>query len=395
MLDEAGLIAFTQDLVRQKTLSGQEEPVARLIQARMRALGFDEVWVDEYGSVVGSLRGTRPGTAHRILFDAHIDTVDVSSPERWTHPPFGGILVNRRIYGRGSSDMKGSAAAMVYAAASLIPEKARLAGEIIISASVTEEIIEGAALGKVMDRVRPDWVVIGESTELNVNRGQRGRGEVELSTIGRPAHSSNPQVGINAAKKMVRLLSEMEKIPLPKSDFLGPALLELTDIMSTPYPGFSVIPDRCQVTFDRRLLVGETEEVVLAPIREVIERLRATDPDLQAVARIAVSDLTTYTSRTLQFKKFAPAWELPESAALVQGALRALRCIGLQPALRSYSFCTNGSYSAGIAGVPTIGFGPSREEQAHVIDEYIEVEQLVWAAKGFAAIAREMLGGTS
>lgn len=394
MLDEAGLIAFTQDLVRQRTLSGQEEPVARLIQERMRALGFDDVWVDEYGSVVGGVRGARPGTGRRILFDAHIDTVDVSSPERWTRAPFGGELVNGRIYGRGSSDMKGSAAAMVYAAASLIPEKARLAGEILVSASVAEEIIEGAALGKVMERMRPDWVVIGESTELNLNRGQRGRGEVELITIGRPAHSSNPQVGINAAKKMVRLLAEIEKLPLPKSDFLGPALLELTDIMSTPYPGFSVIPDRCKVTFDRRLLVGETEDVVLTPIREVIGRLRAIDPDLQAEARIAVSDLTTYTGRTLQFKKFAPAWEFPEREALVQGALRALRRIGLQPAVRSYSFCTNGSYSAGIAGVPTIGFGPSREDQAHVIDEYVEVEQLLWAARGFAAIAREVLGGT-
>ncbi len=395
MLDEAGLIAFTQDLVRQKTLSGQEEPVVRLIEARMRDLGFDEVRVDEWGSAVGSVRGTHPRTGGRILFDAHIDTVDVSSPERWTRPPFGGQLLNGRIYGRGASDMKGSAAAMVYAAASLIPERARFAGEIFISASVAEEIIEGVALGKVMDRVRPDWVVIGESTELNVNRGQRGRGEVELTTIGQPAHSSNPQVGINAAKKMVRLLAEIEKLLLPKSDFLGPALLELTDIMSTPYPAFSVIPDRCKVTFDRRLLVGESEETVLAPIRETIQRLRATDPDLQAEARIAVSDLTTYTGRTLQFQKFAPAWELPEGEPLVRGSLRALRRIGLLPAVGRYSFCTNGSYSAGVAGIPTIGFGPSREDQAHVIDEYIEVDQLVWAAKGFAAIAREMLGGTS
>lgn len=394
MLDEAGLIACAQDLIRQKTLSGQEEPVARLIQERMRALGFDEVWVDAYGSVVGSVRGTRPGTAHRILFDAHIDTVDVSSPERWTRAPFGGELVDGRIYGRGTSDMKGSAAAMVYAAASLIPEKARLAGEIFVSASVAEEIVEGPALAKVMERVRPEWVVIGESTELNLNRGQRGRGEVELTTIGRPAHAANPHVGINAAKKMVRLLAGIEELPLPTSEFLGPALLELTDILSTPYPGFSVIPDRCKVTFDRRLLVGETEETVLAPIREVIERAKAADPHLQADARIAVSDLRTYTGRTLQFKKFAPAWELPEGEPLVQGALHALRGIGLRPAVRGYSFCTNRSYSAGIAGVPTVGFGPSREDQAHVIDEYVEVEQLVWAAKGFAAIAREILGGT-
>jgi len=168
--------------------------------------------------------------------------------------------------------MKGSAAAMVYAAASLIPDKSRLAGTIHISTTVVEEIIEGVALGAVMARVLPDWVVIGESTDLNLNRGQRGRGEVELITVGRPAHSSNPQVGVNAAKKMFRLLAEIEKLPLPQSEFLGSAILELTDIMSLPYPGASVIPDRCKATLDRRLLVGETEEGVLAPIRVLIDR---------------------------------------------------------------------------------------------------------------------------
>jgi len=392
MLDESGLIAFTQELVRHKTLSGQEEPAARAVLERMRLLGFDEAWADAYGSVVGVVRGTRSGAGRRILLDAHIDTVDVSSPEKWTHAPFGGELVDGRIYGRGASDLKGSVAAMVYAAASLILEKARLAGEVVISASVVEEIIEGAALGKIVDRVHPDWVVIGEATNLNVNRGQRGRGEVALMTVGRPAHSSNPGVGVNAARKMVRLLPEIDRIPLPRSEFLGPAILEMTDIISTPFPGYSVIPDRCQVTLDRRLLVGETEEDVLAPIREVIERMRATDPDLIAEVQIAVSDLATFTGEALKFKKMAPAWEIPESSPLVQGALGALRRIGLNPAVGRYAFCTNGSYSAGVAGIPTIGFGPSREDQAHVIEECVEVEQLVSAARGFAAIAREMLG---
>jgi len=393
MLDESGLISFTQELVRHKTLSGREEPAARLIVERMRLLGFDEAWVDDYGSVVGVVRGTSLGTGRRILLDAHIDTVDVSSPERWTQAPFGGELASGRIYGRGTSDLKGSAAAMLYGAASLIPEKWRLTGEVFVCASVVEELIEGVALGHVMERVRPDWVVIGEATQLNLNRGQRGRAEVALITLGRPAHSSNPQAGVNAAKKMIALLGEIERLPMPTDDFLGPAILELTDILSAPYPGYSVIPDRCQVTFDRRLLVGETEEDVLAPIREVIERMRASDPHLIAEVQIAVSDLTTYTGEALKFKKMAPAWEIPEASPLVQGALGALGRIGLNPAVGRYAFCTNGSYSAGVAGVPTIGFGPSREEQAHVIDEYVELEQLVSAARGFAAIARAMLGG--
>jgi putative selenium metabolism hydrolase len=394
-LDESGIVAFTQALVRHKTVSGQEEPAARCAIERMRALGFDEVWADDYGSVVGRVRGTRGGTRRRMLFDAHLDTVDVSSPERWTHACFGGECIGGRIYGRGASDLKGSLAAMVYAVASLIPVKDQLAGDVLVSATVAEELFEGAALAKVLERVHPDWVVIGEATNLNLHRGQRGRGEVTLTTIGRPAHSANPQAGVNAVRKMMRLVQAIEQLPLPTSDFLGPAILELTDILSTPYPGASVVPERCQATFDRRLLVGETECDVLAPLRECIERLRTSDRDLVADVQIATGELTTYTGQTLKANKFAPAWEIPEASPLVQGALRALRSMGVQPAIGCYGFCTNGSYSAGVAGVPTIGFGPSREDQAHVTDEYVEVAQLCSAARGFAAIAREMLAPES
>ena len=90
MLDETGLIAFTQELIRRKSVSGGEEAVTRLVSERLRALGFDEVWVEDFGTVVGSVHGAGHPRGRQILFDAHIDTVDVSSPEQWTRSPFGG-----------------------------------------------------------------------------------------------------------------------------------------------------------------------------------------------------------------------------------------------------------------------------------------------------------------
>ena len=105
------LITLCQELIRRPSLSGQEEAVAQFLRRTMEELGFDRVEVDAYGSVMGAFRGSRPGPT--VLMDGHIDTVDLSDPDAWTHDPFGGELQDGKIYGRGASDMKGSVAAMV------------------------------------------------------------------------------------------------------------------------------------------------------------------------------------------------------------------------------------------------------------------------------------------
>ncbi len=375
-----GLTAFTQDMVRLMTLAGEERPVAERVAAEMHRLGFDLVGVDANGSVIGQVYGTRSGPT--LLFDAHTDTVGVAPGVPWLHEPFGGAIDNNRIYGRGTSDMKGALAAMIYAAAAV--ERANLAGRVVISASVMEEVIEGAALKTVMEATNPDFVVIGESTDLNLNRAGRGRAEIHLETIGRPAHSSAPHLGVNAVHLMVAAIQAIAGLPEPVDPLLGPGVMVLTDIISEPYPGYSVIPSRCRVTYDRRLLVGETEESVLAPLR--------TLPALQDVnITIAQGNHQTYTGATLAAPKFFPAWRLADDHSFVRASLDGLRNAGLQPNLGAYRFCTNAAYSAGSAGVPTVGFGPSPEALAHVVDEYVELAALHAAARGYLGIIQSVL----
>jgi acetylornithine deacetylase/succinyl-diaminopimelate desuccinylase-like protein len=145
------------------------------------------------------------------------------------------------------------------------------------------------------------------------------------------------------------------------------------------------VPELCSVTFDRRLLIGETEETVLAPIRERISALGRADSQMDAEAEIAGIDLEFYTGYTTRHSKFAPAWYMDResNAGLIDASVAALRAAGLDPKVSTYKFCTNGSASAGIHGIPTIGFGPCAESQAHVADEYIEIAQLEGAAKGY------------
>jgi len=378
-------------MIRQPSLSGREEPMAKFIRDTMIFLGYDEVCSDRHGNVVGKISFPRPGK--KILFEGHMDHVDVGDVSKWSVDPYGGVIRDSKIYGRGATDMKGNLAAMIAAAAYLKADLYdELCGEILVAGSVHEECFEGVTSEEIGRRYEPDYVVIGEPSSLNVKRGQRGRAEIVLETYGKSAHSSNPDEGINAIKKMVKLLCEIESsyVP-PEQPILGKGILEITDIMSFPYPGTSVVPDRCRVTFDRRLLVGETEENVLGTIQSIIDDLATRDSELIAKVSIAVGEDTCYTGEVIRAKRFALGWLFPEDNELVRRSMEALRSVGLRPELSHYAFCTNGSYYAGVAGIPTIGFGASREELAHVVDEYIEIEQLLGACRGYYAIARGIL----
>ena len=384
--NDQALIDFTCALVRLESVLGAERNVAEHVSREMRRLLFDHVEIDSAGNAVGIVRGLHEGPT--ILFDAHMDTVDVVPVDAWTHEPFAGEVADGRIWGRGSSDMKGALAAMVYAAAGL--ERADLTGVVIVSASVGEESIEGAALRTVMERHPPDFVVIGEASGLDLVRAGRGRAEFTVETVGKPAHASDPDAGINAVHRMAAVIGEIERIPMPEHEFVGHGVMCLTDIISVPYPAHSVVPSGCRATYERRLLPGEERDAIEAELLEACARAEAPD----TVIRLAETDYRTYAGvRWVEPKWFSP-WELDEDHHLVQAGLRGLREAGLDPGMSSYQFCTNGAYSAGVAGVPTIGFGPSTEQHAHVVDEFIEIEQLVGARRGYAGIVAALLDGT-
>lgn len=388
--DDAALVAFCQRLVQTPSVTGNEGAVAELVRETMLALGFHRAWIDRSGSVVGEIRGAAPGPS--VLFDGHLDTVEVADLHAWTQPPFGGVVKDGRIYGRGSCDMKCALAAMVHGLAPLAAMAAGLRGSVFVSGTVCEETFEGQALGRVVEELRPDAVVIGEASALALKRGQRGRAEVEVTVTGKAAHSSNPSVGRNAVYLMMELVGRMLKAPLPEDPFLGRGLLELTDIISAPYPGASVVPHQCRATFDRRTLAGESEADVLEPLRRCVRDCQAADPRFEAVVRIAEASQRCYTGDVVAGRRFFPAWVLAEDHPLVAGALAGLRGTGLDPAVTKYDFCTNGSWSAGVAGIPTIGFGPGAEDGAHVVDESIELDQVRRAAVGYQAIAWRLLG---
>ena len=389
-IDDEKLIEFCRALVRIPSPAGKEKDAIRRAQEEMLALGFEEVELDEFGSVVGVLR-CGPGPV--AVFDAHIDTVGVEPVNEWTRDPFGGWVEDGRLYGRGSVDMKGSAAAMLHGLASLMEERERLGGTLIASISTLEEIAEGVALGAVLDRFEPDFVVICEPSNMELIRGQRGRVELAFTTYGEPAHSSTPELGVDAVAKMMKLITRIDAMELPTHPFLGSGVQALTDIISTPYPAQSTVPAKCRATFDRRLVVGENESSIARETHDVIEAAKGEDDQMVATTEIVTAEYKAYTGHKFSFSKFIPAWETAADSAIVAAAARGLEAAGLLPGPPDYyRFCTNGSWACVHAGLPTIGYGPGNAALAHRVDEYAEIEQLRAAARGYAAIAGELLG---
>ena len=383
-------VSLCSKLVQAESTSGREDKAALVMRQAMKEWGYDDIQTDELGNVIGVIKGSRPGP--RVLLDGHIDTVPVTDPSKWTQDPFGGKIVGDRLYGRGTSDMKGADAAMVCAAGYYAQQNHRdFPGEIYVAGVVHEELFEGVASRSVSKIVRPDYVIIGESTNLNLKIGQRGRAEVVVETIGKSAHSANPEKGINAVKQMMKLLCELDKLTPYEQPGLGKAILELTDIISSPYPGSSVMPERCIATFDRRLLVGDTPESILLPIKEIIGKIKERDPSFEAKTYLREEEKPCYTGAVIKSQRFFPAWRYAENAPFVTAAYQALQRLGTSPELTCYSFCTNGSHYAGEAGIPTVGFGPSKENLAHTVDEYTLLEQLYKASEGYCLLIDALL----
>lgn len=388
------LIALCQELIRQKSYSGAEDKVVRCMEEHFKKLGFDDYFVDEYGNIIGHIKGKKPGKS--LLLDGHIDTVPVVDEKKWQHDPFGAEIIDGKIYGRGASDMKGAVSAMIMAAAFFAEDTERdFSGDIYVSGVVHEECFEGIAARMISQAIKPDYVIIGEASELNLKRGQRGRAEIVMETFGKPAHSANPEKGVNAVYKMAKLIERVNQLETTLHPVLGKGILELTDIKSAPYPGASVVPEYCRATYDRRLLVGETKESVLEPIQALIRAMEAEDLHFKATASYAVGTEQCHTGATIEGERFFPGWLYDEEDEFVQGALQGLKDAGLHPEVTQYSFCTNGSHYAGELGIKTIGFGPSKENLAHTIDEYIEIDQLVKGAQGIYGILKSVLKAES
>lgn len=384
------VLKLTKKLISQKSYSGNEENVSKILKNFFDENGFDEVKVDKYGNTIGIVDGNKPGKT--LLFEGHMDTVPIGKISDWDTEPFEPTLKDNKIYGRGASDMKGALAAMAVATAEFAEESKRdFPGKIAVAGVVQEECFEGVASRNISKIYKPDYVVIGEASQLNLKIGQRGRAEIQIEVFGKPAHSANPEKGINAVYKMCKIIDRIRKMPLNYSEKLGKGIIELVDIRSEPYPGASVVPEYCIATFDRRLLVNETPESVMEPIKKIINNLKKEDPELDAKAFYTKGTAECFTGEKIEAERFFPGWIFDENEEYIQSIYNNLKKEGYDPEITNYNFCTNGSHYAGEMGIKTIGLGPSKENLAHITNEYISVDDLYKVLDYYKIVMKSLL----
>jgi putative selenium metabolism hydrolase len=386
--DRTDLTNFLRDLVQTPSPSTQEDTVAERIVAEMKALGLRDVRVDRIGNVVGRIG---PGHGPLLMLNGHMDTVRVSDAKAWTRAPFGAEIEDGVLYGLGACDMKAGLAATIYGAKLLRDAGVTLKGDLVVACVVQEEPCEGLGSRVLIEEegVRPDWVILSEPTNLAITRGQRGRLEMRLTTHGRSAHAANPDLGKNAIYTAARLVFGLELLAdqLADDDFLGPGTLAVTVITSTA-SSRNAVPDRCEMIIDRRLTLGENETMALAEVQRVIAR-----EGVPAEVEVTEYQATSYTGYACHAREFYPAWVMAEDHPLVTATVRAVRAqLKRRPQVGRWNFSTEGVYTAGVAGIPSVGFGPGDPRCAHTADEHVRLADVHAAAEVYARLAIELLG---
>jgi len=383
----AALLTFVRDLIRTPSPSCEEGAVAERIVREMKDLAFDDVRVDAIGNVVGRVG---PAEGPTLMLNAHMDTIRVSAEDTWNRDPFGADIENGTLYGLGSCDMKSGLAAMVYGAKLLAESDTALRGNVVVACVVQEETCEGLGTRTLVEEsdITPDWVVLGEPTNLNVSRGQRGRLEMRVVAHGKSAHAASPQLGENAIYIASRLVFGLELLAeqLGQDDFLGPGTLAVTEISSCA-GSRNAVPDRCTLIIDRRLTLGENETKAVSEVQRVIAR-EGVDADVEVTGY----QTTSHTGYECTTREFYPAWVIAADHPLVQVTVQAAHAqLKRRPQVTRWGFSTEGVYTAGQANIPTVGFGPGQEELAHTADEHVRVEDVYAAASVYARLAASLL----
>lgn len=373
------MIRFLRDIVALYSPSGGEGKVCERIAAEMRACGFDEVKFDRLGNVLG-----RVGSGKTVLlYDGHIDTVGVGERTGWPHDPLRPPMKDGKLFGRGVVDEKACIPPMVHAAA-LAKELGLLDGVTLwVCGSVMEEDCDGLCLLHLIEKekLRPNFVVLGEPTDLAIKRGHRGRMEMKVTVQGKSAHGAHQERGINAATKAARIALDIAKLTkkLRKDKFLGQGSICVTKVDSETN-SLNCIPHRVELYLDRRLTAGETKASALAEVRAL--------PSF-ADSAIEVLDYEAVSWRGFKAgqEKYYPTWVLEEDHPLVRaGVAAATVANGRRPKVTKWDFSTNGVATMGRHNIPTIGYAPGLEELAHTTDEWIAADDLLTAAVFYALL---------
>jgi len=376
------LIALTIQLVQAPTENppGNEKGAAQLLKPFLSKMGFKiKTVLSPKGrwNLIAEKRWGRGG--RRLIFNGHLDVVPAGNPSQWRYPPFQGKLHKGKIYGRGSSDMKSGIASFLQALSTIERSKIPLhQGAVILHLVADEESHGHQGMGFLTQKegIQGDAALVGEPTDLQPVIAQKGALWLRILTLGKSAHGSRPHLGVNAIEKMTKLVKRINSIPLEKGHpLLGKPTLSIGTIQGGTK--INIVPDRCEIEVDRRMLPREKREEVLGEIKEILDSLQSQDP------------LFRYRMEEIDFAE--PSEVDPDEEIVKIGVEAIQSATGRKPTPRGFSGFTDSRFYVNQCHIPTLIFGPGGVDQSHTTDESVEVDALVHAAHIYALILVDYL----
>jgi putative selenium metabolism hydrolase len=382
---EKPMVRFLRDMVAIPSESAEEGPVIERIKKEMEATGaFDKIWIDGLGSLFGQVG--KPGKGKKLIaIDAHVDTVGVGERSEWKHDPYKGKVADGKVWGRGAGDQEGAIPAMVYAAKILRDLDVDLSKFwLLLTFTVMEEDCDGLCWQYIVNegKIRPDVVVVTDSTDCKILRGQRGRMEIGVTCLGRSCHGSMPEKGDNAVYKIAKVVREIEALNerLRGDKFLGKGTITVSYI-DCKTPSLCAVPGQAYIHLDRRLTVGDTKKSAVAEVKDAVKRA-----GVDAKVEVLRYARPSYTGLTYETEKYFPMWCEDEDSLPVRSAVNTYHeVLGKPPIVHRWTFSTNAVSIAGMYGIPCVGFGPAAENVAHTVNDSVPIEHLVNCAAFYAA----------
>ncbi len=378
------MINFTKQIVSIPSLPGKEAEVAAAIQKEMINLGYDKVWTDTAGNVIGKING---GDGPSIILNGHIDHVDPGALKDWPYPPFSGEIVNGELWGRASVDMKGPVACMIYATSLFKQLGITPPGNIFMTAVVMEEV-GGIGTQHLVSHLKAQAAICGEPSNNILRRGHRGRVELSIQFKGRSAHASTPHLGENPHYLAASFLKQLSTLTMAQDDVLGFSTVVPT-LYSTDQSSANVIPGQINLTLDWRNVASETPSDILTKIQGLMDHCLIEDSvklTAPPVVKIATDEVRTYTGMQEEYPSLFPPFLLSEDNPYVQAAQTALiNTLGQNTGNDIWRFATDGGHLM-AAGIPTIGFGPGNDALPHTNQERINLAQMEDAMVGYVGL---------
>jgi len=384
LVDEERIIQLAKQVIEIPSVSGEEKTV---MEHATKLLQDMEVHVEVYGSEERPIiyACTNPEAEKQIIFNGHLDVVPIAKPDAWSKDPWKPEVEDGKLYGRGSSDMKSSCAVMIH----LMEVVKKLDLPISVGVHLVPDEERGAAAGSkiIVEKIvagelrRPDYVVIGEQSNLQVRVAERGMFGFQVKFYGRAAHTAASRVtGINAITKASKGVLALEHHIDKFHEWIGHPMQSVNIIQAGTVS--NQVPAECTITVDRRLIIGETADDVVAEVTADLDKAGEGDPDWkwEIVAPKDENGDWQYT----------PANYTSPESELGKAFMKAIKAgIDKEPELYvTWAGSTDGRLYRQV-GMQTIGYGPIGFG-AHGPDEFVFIDSLVKTAKVWLALVHEL-----